>query len=395
MKSMRKRMTALALALAALALSVFAAEPGGQSGEQDKDAPLRFDSLESRIRENNLQILTLEQQIAALEDVDYEDMEQDLRDELNAIGNAQGLLVDLGQTGTYAYDKLSDTYSALRQQFDAIRNGDLQEDQAGVIRQLRNVQDQIVLGGEAMYLALLSMESQEESLERQLTALDRTLAELRLRHELGQISTLTLTEAEAGRASLESGLETLRMNIRVYTAQLAVLLGEEPEAPLRLAGASRVTAAQLDAMDPVKDLEAAKSASYELYDAQKTFDKTRDAYNGLGSYTPSLEYKYGWPAAQYTYQNAVRSYELKFRSLYAQVGDYRQVLEAAKVTLESKQASCQASELKYQQGTISKNALLTAREEVSDAGAAVQNAENNLFTAWNNYRWAVEKGILN
>ena len=32
MKSMRKRMTALALALAALALSVFAAEPGGQSG---------------------------------------------------------------------------------------------------------------------------------------------------------------------------------------------------------------------------------------------------------------------------------------------------------------------------------------------------------------------------
>ena len=124
-------------------------------------------------------------------------------------------------------------------------------------------------------------------------------------------------------------------------------------------------------------------------------DKTRDAYNGLGSYTPSLEYKYGWPAAQYTYQNAVRSYELKFRSLYAQVGDYRQVLEAAKVTLESKQASCQASELKYQQGTISKNALLTAREEVSDAGAAVQNAENNLFTAWNNYRWAVEKGILN
>ena len=145
-------MTALALALAALALSVFAAEPGGQSGEQDKDAPLRFDSLESRIRENNLQILTLEQQIAALEDVDYEDMEQDLRDALNAIGNAQGLLVDLGQTGTYAYDKLSDTYSALRQQFDAIRNGDLQEDQAGVIRQLRNVQDQIVLGGEAMYL---------------------------------------------------------------------------------------------------------------------------------------------------------------------------------------------------------------------------------------------------
>lgn len=395
MKSIRKRMTALALALAALALSVFAAEPGGQSEAQDKDSPLPFDSLEQRIRENNLQILTLEQQIAALEDVDYEDLEQTLRDGLNGIGTAQGLLVDMGQSGSYAYDKLNDAYNSMRTQFDAIRNGDLQEDQAGVIRQLRNLEDQIVVGGEAMYLALLSMETQEEGLQRQLTALDRTLEELRLRHQLGQISALTLTEAEAGRASLESGLETLRMNIQVYAAQLAALAGADPSAPLRLAGAPQVTAAQLNAMDPEKDLETAKSASYELYDAQKTFDKTRDAYNGLGSYTPSLEYKYGWPAAQYTYQNAVQSFELKFQALYAQVKDYKQVLEASRVTLESKQASCQASELKYQQGTISKNALLTAREEVTAAREAVQTAETNLFTAYNNYCRAVELGILN
>lgn len=389
---MKKRIAALLLALAlggALCFSAFAEE-------QPPAAPaLRFDSLEQRIRTGNLQILTLDQQIAALEELDYEDMEQDLRDALNAIGNAQGVMVDMGQSHSYAYDKLNDSYNALRTQFDAVRKGELQEDNEAIIRQLRNLEDQIVLGGETMYMAILSMESQETDLERQLTALDRRLEELRLRHELGQISALTLTEAEAGRASLSSGLETLRMNIQVYKQQLEALMGTALTGALRLGGVPQVTAGQLAGMDLEKDLEAAKERSYELFDAKRTFDKTRDAYHGLGSYTPSLDYEHGWPAAQYTYRNAVQGFELKFRTLYAQVKNYKQTLEASRVTLESKQASCRASELKYEQGTISKNALLTAREEVSAAQEAVRSAENDLFTAYHSYRRAVEMGILN
>lgn len=386
-----KRIAALALALAlggALCFSALA--------EETPSAPaLRFDSLEQRVRTGNLQILTLDQQIAALEELDYEDMEQDLRSALNAIGDAQGVMVDMGQSHSYAYDKLNDSYNALRVQFDAVRKGELQEDNEAVIRQLRNLEDQIVLGGETMYMAILSMESQEADLERQLTALDRRLEELRLRHELGQISTLTLTEAEAGRASLSSGLETLRMNIQVYKTQLEALMGTALTGTLRLGGVPQVTAGQLSGMDLEKDLEAAKERSYELFDAKRTFDKTRDAYHGLGSYTPALDYEHGWPAAQYTYRNAVQGFELKFRTLYAQVKNYKQALEASKVTLESEKASCQASELKYEQGTISKNALLTAREEVSAAQEAVRSAENDLFTAYHSYRRAMEMGILN
>ena len=52
-------------------------------------------------------------------------------------------------------------------------------------------------------------------------------------------------------------------------------------------------------------------------------------------------------------------------------------------------------ELKYQQGTISKNSLLDAKDDLDDAQYAVDTAKRNLFTAWNNYQWAVEKGILN
>lgn len=415
---MKKQITALLLALSLavpLGLSAFAEElspekdaPDSQESavagpdaepeadyEPDPLGQVRFSSVEQRIRENNLQILALNEQIAALEEIDYEKQLDKLRRALNSLAGSQWTMLEMGMGSSYAYDQMNQSYSALRRQFDAIWDGDLQEDNAGIVRQLKNLEDQIALGGETMYMAILAMESQEDGLERQLAALDRQLEELRLRHKLGQISTLTLTQAEAGRASLASGLETLRMNIRVYKAQLETLLGAEQTGSIQLGGVPQVTAKQLSDMDLEAGLASAKEASYELFDAKRTLKDTQDAYHGIGDYTPTLNAEHGWPAAKYTYNNTVQNYEMKFRTLYAQVKDYKQILEASKVSASSKEASYAAAELKYRQGNISKNTLLTAEDELTAAKEAVRSAENDLFTAYNNYCWAVKTGILN
>ena len=415
---MKKQITALLLALSLavpLGLSAFAEEPSPEKDapdsqesavagpdaepeavyEPDPLGQVRFSSVEQRIRENNLQILALNEQIAALEEIDYEKQLDKLRRALNSLAGSQWTMLEMGMGSSYAYDQMNQSYSALRRQFDAIWDGDLQEDNAGIVRQLKNLEDQIALGGETMYMAILAMESQEDGLERQLAALDRQLEELRLRHKLGQISTLTLTEAEAGRASLASGLETLRMNIRVYKAQLETLLGAEQTGSIQLGGVPQVTAKQLSDMDLEAGLASAKEASYELFDAKRTLKGTQDAYHGIGDYTPTLNAEHGWPAAKYTYNNTVQNYEMKFRTLYAQVKDYKQILEASKVSASSKEASYAAAELKYRQGNISKNTLLTAEDELTAAKEAVRSAENDLFTAYNNYCWAVKTGILN
>ena len=415
---MKKQITALLLALSLavpLGLSAFAEEPSpekdapdsqesavaGPDAEPEADyepdplGQVRFSSVEQRIRENNLQILALNEQIAALEEIDYEKQLDKLRRALNSLAGSQWTMLEMGMGSSYAYYQMNQSYSALRRQFDAIWDGDLQEDNAGIVRQLKNLEDQIALGGETMYMAILAMESQEDGLERQLAALDRQLEELRLRHKLGQISTLTLTEAEAGRASLASGLETLRMNIRVYKAQLETLLGAEQTGSIQLGGVPQVTAKQLSDMDLEAGLASAKEASYELFDAKRTLKDTQDAYHGIGDYTPTLNAEHGWPAAKYTYNNTVQNYEMKFRTLYAQVKDYKQILEASKVSASSKEASYAAAELKYRQGNISKNTLLTAEDELTAAKEAVRSAENDLFTAYNNYCWAVKTGILN
>ena len=155
-------------------------------------------------------------------------------------------------------------------------------------------------------------------------------------------------------------------------------------------------------MDLEADLLDYKARSYDLYAAAKKLEDEQEAYKDAGrDYGYNMEKmqfakaKHNWQAAQYTYNDTVQTYELKFRTLYAQVQDYKQIYDAAKVSLACEQASCAASELKFKQGTISQNALLDARDSLKEAEEKVQTAANDLFSSYNTYCWAVEHGVLN
>lgn len=356
---------------------------------------ISFANLESRIRENNLQVLALQENIAGLEQFDYDALYEDLRTSLNLMARGKRLLTMVGEGSSYSHAQMEQAYSSVRAQFDAIKEGDMQKDNAGLIRQLKNLQDQIVMAGESLYVALSAMETQEAGLQRQLTALNRTAEEMELRYQMGQISAMQLSQVKSGRTSLESGLSTLQMNIRNYKLQLEMLIGAELTGEITLRGVPEAGIRQLEAMNPEADLASAKEKSYELYDAEQTLEDAREDYINAGAPTGYKMDQQLWQAAQYTYNNAVQSYELKFRTLYAQVGDYRQIWEAAKTALACEQESHAAAELRYQQGTISKNAFLDAEDSLQAAEEKVRSAAGDLFSAYNTYCWAVQHGILN
>ena len=430
---MKKRWTALLLALAMLsALAVGALadeqkkdEPAAETAQTAPDAAgtLSFENLGARMKEKSYALLALEESIALVESTDYEKVEQELRDGLNEIADAQWGMTSLGSAGAMAHDatlatqaaigavgaavgslanqSLQTQYDALREQFDAVRDGELQKDNAGVVHQLKNMEDSTIQMAQSAYITLLGLEEQSAALARQDAALDRTLAELELRYQLGQISTMTLEQAKAGKIQLESGKATLDMNITALRRQLNAMVGEELTAPLTLGALPAVTAEQLSAMDVEKDLEKAKAASYDLYAAKKTLDDADEEYDDSGakSYYNERDYKkvqarHKWQSAQYTYNATVQKYELTFRSLCDKVKDCAQILSAAKVSLECERSDLAAAQLKYEQGTISENALRTAEDELYTAQDTVSGAERDLFTAYNNYRWAVDYGLL-
>ena len=410
---MKKRWTALLLALAMLsALAVgaladeqkkdeTAAEETAQTAP-DAEGTLRFENLSARMKTGYYTVMSLEENIAAIECIDYDKMYEDLRDGLNQIAEAQWMMLQIPGAGeTYTYKSLQDQYDTLRKTFDDIKDGKLQQDNADLVRQLRDAENQLLMAGQTLYINLLGLEDQSAALIRQTAALDRTIEEVKLRYELGQVSAMTLQQTEAGKAQVESGKAAIDAAVAQLRRQLNAMIGEELTAPLTLNALPEVTAEQLATMDVEKDLEKAKAVSYDLYAAKLTLDDADEEYKDkardLGYNEDNYEYiavKHRWQAAQYTYNAAVQNFELSFRSLYDSVQSYASALNAAKVSLECERSDLAAAQLRYEQGTISENALHTAEDELYTAQDTVSGAERDLFTAYNNYRWAVDYGLL-
>ena len=436
---MRRQITAMALSLALcgslLSATALAAETpsgaadaamaaagvkDGQTVTQkelyaaDPEGTVSFANLEARVRENNLTIRMLEESIASIDVVDYEKMYDELKDGLNEIAKIQRTMLQLGQldsamgntslsgsfSSEYIFSSLDASYDSLRETFDDLKDGKIQDDYAAAKRQLENAENQVVMGAETLYMAILEMQNTRASLQRQLDALDRTVEEMELRYKLGQISALTLQQVKDGRTQLASGIATLDMNIRNYTRQLEVMLGLEQTGSLTLAEPPQVSDKQVAEMDYDTALAAAKEKSYDLFAAQKTLDDAEETYKdsikGYGQ--NNYHYKsavHTYEAAKYTYQSTVQSFEMNFRTMYDAVADYQQVLKASQSALDYQKNACAASQLKYQQGTISKNSLLEAQDSLASAEADVATAKHNLFSAYHTYLWAVEYGILN
>ena len=436
---MRRQITAMALSLALcgslLSATALAAETpsgaadaamaaagvkDGQTVTQkelyaaDPEGTVSFANLEARVRENNLTIRMLEESIASIDVVDYEKMYDELKDGLNEIAKIQRTMLQLGQldsamgntslsgsfSSEYIFSNLDASYDSLRETFDDLKDGKIQDDYAAAKRQLENAENQVVMGAETLYMAILEMQNTRASLQRQLDALDRTVEEMELRYKLGQISALTLQQVKNGRTQLASGIATLDMNIRNYTRQLEVMLGLEQTGSLTLTEPPQVSDKQVAEMDYDTALAAAKEKSYDLFAAQKTLDDAEETYKdsikGYGQ--NNYHYKsavHTYEAAKYTYQSTVQSFEMNFRTMYDAVADYQQVLKASQSALDYQKNACAASQLKYQQGTISKNSLLEAQDSLASAEADVATAKHNLFSAYHTYLWAVEYGILN
>ena len=388
-------------------------EDGQEAGEtQPEEEPyipdpvgtLTFENLERRMRENNLTLLALEENIQAIRVIDYDEMYEDIRQALNEIASAQWTMitsVPMGM-GSMMASSLDAQYDALREQFEAIKDGELQKDNEDAIWQLQTLQDQMVLAGETTYLGVVELENSLKTVDRNLETLDRTLQELELRYELGQISSQTLEQTRASRTALLSTRQTLVSNLSNYKLQLELMAGGELNGQVQLGVLPQVTDGQLAAMDLEADLAAAKEASYDLYEAQLTLDDAKETYDDAGGdgYHNKDNYEWQaanhqWNAARYTHDATVQNFETAFRTLYLQVKDCKQVLDAAGTALAVEQSNYAVTQLKYEQGSVSYNALLEAQDSVDEAQDAVDTAANDLFSAYHTYRWAVDRGILN
>jgi len=417
-----------------------APEPAPTAPVSGLSGALTFGGIDTEMRQNSVSLLILDENIAQIDAMDYESLKNELSgkliDTLNAQAQMQQLidganatiynltsavvnptnseegamavavpsgvlsaLVSANAASTLA--GLEAQYKAYEDAIDDIKNGSMQADNELIKKQLQSAKEQTILLAETLYVSLVRLESSETALRRSIASLERTVTELELRLELGHISELTLTQTKAGLEKARSGLRTLDMNISNLRMQLELMLGREITGSTRTSGLPEVTDAQLSSMNLEGDLETAKKASYELANAKhtleeadKTFEDAQEEhkYNTKGYAFQQATHAH--TAAEYSYRSSVQSFELRFRTLYAEVKDASQVLAAARASLTAAEAQYEAKNAQFERGMISQNALLAAQDELADARDAVTTARYDLFSSYHEYRTAVESGIL-
>lgn len=403
---------------------------------------LSFDRIGDKVRANNLTVQSLEETIASMEAMNWKEVIGDVEDAIDdfednmdymnsvvsnlaAVKNGLAAALEslktaedtsgIGMTITETIEKLiqisyvdsslksmESSLESLEDQLDELKEQRDEYEKKTIPdtkRQIQSVIDQMVIGAETLYTTILSTQQQRDSLVDAQAAMDRTVAEMELRYERGQISELTLLQVKNGAQTLTAGLGSLDVALDTMTYSLQSLLGDTVTGSLTLSALPAVSASDLDQADYTKDLAKAKEASYDLYKAARTVEDAEDDMEDARKDEGKNSYQY--KMAQHTYESAVlseksavQSFELSFRSLYSQLAPARTAADNAANDLAYAKRVYETAQLKYQQGNLSANGLADAKDTYETAQRDYATAQTDLFTAWHSYQNAVTYGVV-
>lgn len=292
-------------------------------------------------------------------------------------------------------ESLEDQLDDLKEQKE-----DYQKTLADTERQIDYAADQTISGAESLYLTILSTQLQLDGLKNNtLASTQRSLKEIELRHQLGQVSKLTLTQVQNGYESLESSIISLENTVSTLYSSLQSLMGDVPTGKLRLLDTPSVTADELSYLNYASDLSKAKENSYSLYTADRAVEDAEDAMNdarrdeGKNSYQYKMA-EYAYQSSLYKKDAAVASFEASFLNLYKAIAPAQTALAAKQSALAYEQQMYAVAEKKYQLGNLSANALQDAKDTLDSAQRDVEAAQLDLFTAYHSYNQAVKLGLV-
>lgn len=411
------------------------------------DGTLAFSQIGERVKANNLTLKAAEESLKQAKAMDWDDAidemedaidnldiqisqlltgskaqlekaQADLATSLNGIsvtgGNLTGLkeviqntvtlstLSSLSQYSQMQAASLKASKESLEDQLDDLKEQkqDYQKTLKDTERQIDYAADQTISGAESLYLTILSTQLQLDGLKNNtLASTQRSLKEIELRYQLGQVSKLTLTQVQNGYESLASSIISLENTVSTLYSSLQSLMGDVPTGKLRLLDTPSVTANELSYLNYASDLSKAKENSYTLYTADRAVEDAEDAMNdarrdeGKNSYQYKMA-EYAYQSSLYKKDAAVASFEASFLNLYKAIAPAQTALAAKQSALAYEQQMYAVAEKKYQLGNLSANALQDAKDTLDSAQRDVEAAQLDLFTAYHSYDQAVKLGLI-
>ena len=401
------------------------AENTGQTvGEPAAGADLRFSQLRKTLEKNNYNVKALQANLEDLEDQDTDE----LRDAVDMLETMKSGLQSSLQTVTQTYEQLKASASSPPSGGDAstgegteggdstgggmtfpdpntaallVALGGLQAalgaDIANIEMQIstmesqiesmdstietsentiRNAIDQIVKGAETLYIGIVTMESSLDAIQRGIDTMDRTIAIYEKQYELGMVSQYEVEAMTYQRTSLASQLDSLIFQIQSSKVTLEGLCGLPLQGTVQLGGLSIPTAGDLSAMNYEKDLAKGQARNVDVLNAKVDLKSGRD------------------DAKEYTLQAAEDTFAYNFKVLYMTVGEKNRLVDVAREALSFQQRTFEITAKQYELGMISQEEYRAGESDLLAAQESVTAAQLELFTAYRNYEWARDYGLI-
>ena len=353
---------------------------------------LRFDQLRSTLLKYNLSVRSLQASLDEVSQVSVSSIEQAIEQlqVLNqtitsTLGRVNSALAspDLTQEQTLVYTALSVSLStdaaSLQSQITSLRSqaDSLQHTKETTKFSINDGINKIVKGAETLYVGIITMDSALGDLDRGLTSLERTVKLFETQYERGMISLYDLEGMQYQLRMLQSQKESLAFQLKTSKMTLEGMCGMERRGTVGLATLTMPTADELSSVDYDKYVKVAtqRNADVLIADAKR--------FNGTTAVS-----------AEDSYRSAVDSFAGSFRTICLTVGEQNRLAQTAQDTVDYQQRTFEIADKKYQLGMLSHEEYLAAQNELENAKSALHRAQLDLFSAYRNYIWAKDYGVV-
>ena len=343
---------------------------------------LPFGTLRERLEKSNYNVKNLKEQIADLSDISVGSINSaigELRKLDSALSGALGGIqgMDPALAGTLGLllqvnsTNIRSQISTLDGQIDSLKVSKRTGENS-----LKNGIDQIVKGTETLYIAIATMEANLGSIERGLQTLDRAIAIYEKQYELGMASLYDLESMRHQRDSAVSSLQGLLFQIRSSKITLEGMCG------LPLTGTTRLEYLVIPSEEAVNGVD---------FDGEvrRAMGKNVDVMNAR----VQEDYDHS-DANEYAVKAAEDSFTYNFKVICLTVGEKWRLTEAAQETLAFQRRTFEITAKKYDLGMVSEEEYLAGKNDVLQAESDLYNTQIELFSAYNNYTWARDYGIV-
>ena len=233
--------------------------------------------------------------------------------------------------------------------------------------QISQAEDQVLVGVKTLYITYNSLADQRAELSRRLSVLETNLEAYRLQYELGMITKLELDAMEENKAAVSSGITTMDLELKNLRRTFNTMIGRNYDEGLTIGSLPRPDLAYVEDINFKEDLEYVVSS----YGSGSTIPSNFEDYDEIKDATGA-----------------------SFRRIYENISEKQRLLEREQQTLELQARTLDAAKLQAEVGLLSPLGLANAQDQYDTQAAKVKTAQDNLFLAIEQYKWAVDYGIF-